>query len=56
MRKPFWSFTFLGTPWGREDALPETEIMLPAKEALPILQEDDGQISIDSEDNSEQQG
>ena len=36
--------------------LPETEIMLPAKEALPILQEDDGQISIDSEDNSEQQG
>ena len=36
--------------------LPETEIMLPAKEDLPILQEDDGQISIDSEDNAEQQG
>jgi hypothetical protein len=30
--------------------------MLPAKEDLPILQEDDGQISIDSEDNAEQQG
>lgn len=29
--------------------LPETEIMLPAKEALPILEEDDGQISIDGE-------
>ena len=36
--------------------LPETEIMLPAKEDLPILQEDDGQLSIDGEDNEEQQG
>ena len=33
--------------------LPETEIMLPAKEDLPILQEDDGQISIDSEESAE---
>ena len=36
--------------------LPETEIMLPAKEDLPILQDDDGQLSIDGEDNEEQQG
>ena len=36
--------------------LPETEIMLPAKEDLPILQEDDGQLSIDQEDSTEQEG
>lgn len=35
--------------------LPETEIMLPAKETLPILQEDNGQISIDSEAGAEPQ-
>jgi segregation and condensation protein B len=33
--------------------LPETEIMLPPKEDTPVLAEDDGQLSIDSESGEE---
>lgn len=29
--------------------LPETEVMLPPKEAVPVLDEDDGQLSVDDE-------
>ena len=34
--------------------LPETEVMLPAKESVPMLQEDDGQLSIDEEESNEE--
>lgn len=33
--------------------LPETEVMLPAKENVPMLQEDDGQIAIDEEGDTD---
>ena len=34
--------------------LPETEVMLPAKESVPMVQEDDGQLSIDEEESNEE--